>query len=627
MNSFIYSRRCLLAMAALVTIAIGMTACDNSEPGEPQANDDDTTTAAHTHEKHGETCFICDPELRESGRLWCREHGRYEDRCWICQPQLEDKSRLYCKEHFLYEDECHLCHPELLKKKPAPGQDDEKPSSATPANPPIDADAPGKPLEPTSKGRTAAPALFCKEHGVMEHECGICQPQLASRLKPGQSMKIRFASKQSTMKAGVRTALPRESESTPTITAFCQVSYNENRLAHITPRAPGIVGRVAVDVGDEVKAGDLLAVLESPVLAEAKSDYLAKMQKVELAKIDLERSRVLYENTLTALALLKSGPKLDGLAGLGELELGLNGKALLGAYAAFVAAKATYEREEQLLADSISSKADYQAAEAAYQTAWANYLGTKDNVTFSGKRDMESKLRTVKTETFALESARRRLVTLGISSDEIDAVSTESHGNISRHGLHAPYAGTIVERNAVTGESVEIGEPLFTLTDLSQMWLALSIPADQVSLIVKGCQVEASIPNLPGVVVSGTLVWVDTSVDERTRMVKARAIVPNPSGQLKSGMFGEAQITVGDTTHALRVPKGAVQRFERQPYVFVKLEDDLYALRRVLLGNKSDTAVDIVAGIQPSDQIVVAGTFTVMSEYLKSRLGAGCVDD
>lgn len=67
-------------------------------------------------------CFICDPKLREKGRLWCKEHNRYEDRCWECQPEAQDKKRLYCKEHSLYEDECFLCHPELKKKaKPSAG--------------------------------------------------------------------------------------------------------------------------------------------------------------------------------------------------------------------------------------------------------------------------------------------------------------------------------------------------------------------------------------------------------------------------------------------------------------------------------------------------------------------------
>lgn len=62
-------------------------------------------------------CFICDPKLREKGRLWCKEHDRYEDRCWACHPEAQDKKRLFCKEHSLYEDECFLCHPELKKKE------------------------------------------------------------------------------------------------------------------------------------------------------------------------------------------------------------------------------------------------------------------------------------------------------------------------------------------------------------------------------------------------------------------------------------------------------------------------------------------------------------------------------
>ncbi|MAE66581.1 MAG: hypothetical protein CMJ18_20110 [Phycisphaeraceae bacterium] len=620
MTRFMMPTGKLMVMVA----AIGLAACD--QPGEPAGGEDTAAPRAHTHEKPGETCYICDERLRDPGRLWCNGHGRYEDRCWLCQPQLEDKNRAYCTAHFLYEDECHLCHPELQAKKPQ----EQATASGDPASlaAPETAEAPRTPRELITARPAPAPTqkLFCREHGVWEHECGICQPQMASRLKPGESMKVRFASKTSTLKAGIRTAPPRQSESAPTVKAFCQVRYNENELAHITPRAPGIVARVAVDVGASVKRGDVLAVLESPVLAEAKSDHLAKLQTIELARIDLDRSRLIHENAKKALALLESTPALDELARLSDLELGLHRKALLGAHAAFISARAAYQREKQLLADDISSKADYQAAEAAYQTAWADHLATRDDIAFSTRRDVESRSRTVRTATFALESARRRLATLGLTGAGIDAISTETSGNLSRYELRAPFAGTVVERKAVAGESVETGHMLFTLADLSKMWLSLSIPADRVAQISTDSRVEAVIPNLPGVVVSGKLTWVDTSIDERTRMVRARAIVPNAHGQLKSGMFGEVNIAVGTASRALRVPRSAVQRLERQPYIFVKLDDDLYALRRVALGNESDTAVDIVAGIRREDQVVVAGTFTVMSEYLKSRLGAGCVD-
>src|SRR5262245_47825661 len=67
------------------------------------------------HDAPKELCFICDPALREKGRLWCQEHNRYEDRCWLCHPELEDKKRLWCKEHSLYEDECFLCDPSRKK--------------------------------------------------------------------------------------------------------------------------------------------------------------------------------------------------------------------------------------------------------------------------------------------------------------------------------------------------------------------------------------------------------------------------------------------------------------------------------------------------------------------------------
>ena len=67
-------------------------------------------------------CYLCNPALREKGRMWCNEHNRYEDRCWICHPEAQDKTRIYCSEHFLYEDECYLCHPELNKKKAKPSE-------------------------------------------------------------------------------------------------------------------------------------------------------------------------------------------------------------------------------------------------------------------------------------------------------------------------------------------------------------------------------------------------------------------------------------------------------------------------------------------------------------------------
>ena len=89
------------------------------------------------HDALKDLCFICDPALREKGRLWCKEHNRYEDRCWECHPDLRDTKRQFCDGHGLYEDECFFCNPALKAKSQA-----------------------------GSQVQAAGPRLMCKEHNV-----------------------------------------------------------------------------------------------------------------------------------------------------------------------------------------------------------------------------------------------------------------------------------------------------------------------------------------------------------------------------------------------------------------------------------------------------------------------------
>jgi hypothetical protein len=79
-------------------------------------------------------CFICDPALRDKGRLWCKEHARYEDRCFLCHPEIKEEGRAYCGKHHLYADECFLCRPELKKASkggtPAPAESNSAPAKS-----------------------------------------------------------------------------------------------------------------------------------------------------------------------------------------------------------------------------------------------------------------------------------------------------------------------------------------------------------------------------------------------------------------------------------------------------------------------------------------------------------------
>ena len=512
---------------AMVGVSLLASGCGKPDAADEQGRakhsaDAETVSGstAHSHDNPYETCFICDPSKRDKGRLWCKEHGRYEDRCWLCHPELEDKDRLFCKEHALYEDECFLCHPEVE----GAGESDH---SRTPAR---------------GDGEDEMAALFCNEHRVPEAECAICQPDLAAALEPGGSMKVRFPSTEAADKAGVRTARPPFTKAAPGIKAYCEVQFNRNRMAKVTPLAGGIIHDVRHDVGEEVEKGEVLVLLHSAEVAAAKSDYLAA-----LVEQDIRRG--------------------------------------------------TFEREKQLKEQQISAEREFLDAQAAHRTA-----------------------------SLTASNLRQKLLNLGLLPTEIARIEQEQDASADLQ-IRVPFAGTLVERDAVTGEAIEDGHALFTVAELSTRWLALSVPAHHIAQIHVGQSVEARFADLPGSVYTGEITWIDSSVDPLTRMVRARALVEDPERRTKTGLFGEARIINGAERAVAIVPRDTVQRHEGADFVFVQSTADLFFLRRVVLGDSEGDNIHIVAGVEPDESVVVGNSFIVMSEFLKSRLGAGCVDE
>jgi cobalt-zinc-cadmium efflux system membrane fusion protein len=155
----------------------------------------------------------------------------------------------------------------------------------------------------------------------------------------------------------------------------------------------------------------------------------------------------------------------------------------------------------------------------------------------------------------------------------------------------------------------------------------LNIPEKRLADIRVGQQVELIVDALPDRTFIGTLTWIAARVDDRTRMARARVEVPNADGVLRAQMFARARILTASAEPALSVPQSAVQRTDGAPMVFVRLADDLYEARPVLLGAKLNGSVEVLEGISAEDQVVTANGFVAKSQLLLSRLGAGCVDE
>jgi cobalt-zinc-cadmium efflux system membrane fusion protein len=285
------------------------------------------------------------------------------------------------------------------------------------------------------------------------------------------------------------------------------------------------------------------------------------------------------------------------LATLSSPEVARGKSAYLSARAEEELKLTVLAREQELVAKKVSAQQELDQARAEYKIA--------GNATATARQQLLN---------FGLtEAAVLLLEETGLTSSELDIL--------------APLSGTIVDRHAVPGEAVEPGDALFKIARLSSMWLELSIPEDEVTLVSVGQSVGATFDAQPGVEATGRVTWVGSSVDEQSRMVKGRAVVPNPDRLLRHGMFGRARIRTENASDGLYVPASAVQRIDEFPFVFIRLADDLFELRRVSLGARAGAKVAIVAGLDPEDEIVVTHSFTLKSEFLKSRLGAGCVNE
>jgi cobalt-zinc-cadmium efflux system membrane fusion protein len=109
-------------------------------------------------------------------------------------------------------------------------------------------------------------------------------------------------------------------------------------------------------------------------------------------------------------------------------------------------------------------------------------------------------------------------------------------------------------------------------------------------------------------------------------MLKARALVQNPKGILKDGMFGKVRIPTIAAGKRMGLPSEAVQHIEGSDYIFVKLEEDVYEIRKVWLEDGRNGNVSLLGGLSPDEDVVLTGSFAMKTEFLKSRLGAGCTD-
>ncbi len=211
-----------------------------------------------------------------------------------------------------------------------------------------------------------------------------------------------------------------------------------------------------------------------------------------------------------------------------------------------------------------------------------------------------------------MAASRRRMALWDIPEDQIDLV--DQTGTAQRALLiRAPMSGEIAEKTVTAGQSVREGDNLFLIADRGVLWVDLAVFETDAPLLRVGVPVELKVDALPGRTYQGRVTFIHPGLDSTTRTLTARAEVPNRDGRLRPGMFVTARFGSASAPR-LTVPLTAVLPTGTRQLVFVNRGDGQFVPRDVQTGLRSDSLIEVVAGLKPGDEVIASATYLLDSE-------------
>jgi Cu(I)/Ag(I) efflux system membrane fusion protein len=171
----------------------------------------------------------------------------------------------------------------------------------------------------------------------------------------------------------------------------------------------------------------------------------------------------------------------------------------------------------------------------------------------------------------------------------------------------------VLQKSVVEGQYVVEGTELYLLADLSSVWLVAQVYEFELGRIRTGQTVTATVTAYPDREFRGRVVFVEPVLDPETRTARVRAVLPNPKGELKPGMFADARLSLplGDQ---LSVPKSATIDTGARQVVYVETSPGSFTPRQVKLGATAGDRREVLSGLREGEKVVVAANFFIDSQ-------------
>ncbi len=350
---------------------------------------------------------------------------------------------------------------------------------------------------------------------------------------------------------GIEVASVKLSKLRKYVQATGRVAASDNQYSDISVPITGSVVKVLAKEGDRVTRGQTLALVKS-------------IEATNLLK-DLLNEQIGLEKEIAILAK--------------QLELN----------------KANYEREETLLAEGITSKQEFLAAEAAYENTKTALSATQRQLSITSS------------------TARSQLGAMGIGAGTVNQ-SIDSGLVSASVAITAPITGVVSFRDISPGSTIQSDKKIFSIVNLDQVWVEVDIYQNEVSNIKVGSQVNITTSSNEDI--KGTIANIGSVLDPMKRTVTARVVCDNPNHTLKPGMAVTAKIIYGEGEEDVAlIPTSAIVEDQGESVVYVKY-DTYYQPVVVKIGLKDASEIEVIDGLYEGDLVVVRGAEQLHSQAL-----------
>jgi RND family efflux transporter MFP subunit len=435
-----------------------------------------------------------------------------------------------------------------------------------------------------------------------------------------------------------------------------QIRENADQQVEVRPWASGIIREVRARLGQKVKKGDLLVILDSPEVGKARLDLRARQRELATARYEARWKNEIADNVKALIPALekdiaedienrhkadrkerhdvdaehkKGVPATRAEAiekSFAGKDLGAYRGTLLQAFADYEIAVHEEEKNFDLRSKNIVGEHPFLVAQHTREGMQAKLTGTIEQVRYDAAQEERIAVQAMRQAEAAVVDAAQRLRILGVSEDIThllehpeEASKLAATEDVTRYEIVAPFDGHILKKFAALRQKADMNDVLFLVADLRTVWVKADINESDVAKLsrLQDGTIRFRATAYPDREFRARLISVGSAFDPQTRTVPILAETENPDGLLKVGMFARILLDSSAIEEALTVPSAAVVEKDGVKFVFVPAASPrTFTLRPVEVGRQAGDRTIIKAGLGAGDSVVASGSFFLKSELI-----------